>query len=51
MPSPKTQTELTAEQSRNFWQGARLGDGLNPMVQPKYAEIWHATKRERDDES
>lgn len=24
MPSPKTQTELTAEQSRNFWQGARF---------------------------
>ena len=27
-----------------------LGDELNPMVQPKYAEIWHATKRESDDE-
>ena len=27
-----------------------LGDELHPMVQPKYAEIWHATKRERDDE-
>jgi hypothetical protein len=27
-----------------------LGDELNPMVQAKYAEIWHATKRERDDE-
>lgn len=23
---------------------------LNPMVQPKYAEIWQATKRDRDDE-
>lgn len=27
-----------------------LGDELNSMVQAKYAEIWHATKRERDDE-
>ena len=27
-----------------------LGDELHPMVQPKYSEIWHATKRERDDE-
>ena len=27
-----------------------LGDELNPMVQPKYVEIWHATKRDRDDE-
>jgi hypothetical protein len=27
-----------------------LGHELNPMVQAKYAEIWHATKRERDDE-
>jgi len=27
-----------------------LGASLNPMVQPKYAEIWHATKREQDDE-
>ena len=27
-----------------------LGQELNPMVRPKYAEIWHATKRDRDDE-
>ena len=27
-----------------------LGNELNPMVQPKYAEIWQATKRDRDDE-
>jgi hypothetical protein len=27
-----------------------LGESLNPMVQPKYAEIWHATKRVQDDE-
>lgn len=27
-----------------------LGDELNPMVREKYAEIWHATKREPDDE-
>lgn len=27
-----------------------LGAQLDPMVRDKYAEIWHATKRERDDE-
>ena len=27
-----------------------LGRELNPMVQPKYAEIWHATKLEPDDD-
>jgi hypothetical protein len=27
-----------------------LGSTLNPMVQPKYVEIWHATKREQDDD-
>ena len=27
-----------------------LGEQLNAMVQPKYAEIWHATKLDRDDE-
>jgi hypothetical protein len=27
-----------------------LGERLHPMVQPKYAEIWHATKREPDEE-
>jgi hypothetical protein len=27
-----------------------LGRELNPMVQAKYAEIWNATKRDRDDE-
>jgi hypothetical protein len=27
-----------------------LGQELNPMVQAKYADIWHATKREPDDE-
>ena len=27
-----------------------LGRELNPMVQAKYAEIWHATARDRDDE-
>ncbi len=27
-----------------------LGATLDPMVQAKYAEIWRATKRERDDE-
>jgi len=27
-----------------------LVDALNPMVRTKYAEIWHATKREADDE-
>jgi hypothetical protein len=27
-----------------------LGERLDPMVQAKYSEIWHATKREQDDE-
>jgi hypothetical protein len=27
-----------------------LGSQLDPMVQPKYAEIWHATRLDRDDE-
>jgi len=27
-----------------------LGEELSAMVRPKYAEIWHATKLERDDE-
>lgn len=27
-----------------------LEQELNPMVRAKYVEIWHATKRERDDE-
>ena len=27
-----------------------LGSELNEMVREKYAEIWHATKREPDDE-
>ncbi len=27
-----------------------LGDELDPMVQAKYSEIWHATKRAPDDE-
>lgn len=27
-----------------------LGHDLNPMVQAKYSEIWHATKRDADDE-
>lgn len=27
-----------------------LGQALNPMVQTKYADIWRATKLERDDE-
>jgi hypothetical protein len=27
-----------------------LGQTLDPMVQAKYAQIWQATKREREDE-
>ena len=27
-----------------------LGNDLHPMVQAKYAEIWHATKRDPDEE-